>query len=66
MKTTPATKAIMFCAAEQTVRPHLATRDLAGEVLLSCGCGRVIKLPRETTEETLKVYITTHQAANQL
>lgn len=54
-----------FCANEQADTAHVLDIDGNGEVVLTCACGRFIKLPRTTTPESLKAYVEAHKAANE-
>lgn len=60
-----AKKVVMFCAAEQTDTDHTLEIDGNGEIVLTCDCGRFVKLPRDTTPDQLKAYIEAHKAANE-
>jgi hypothetical protein len=53
-----------FCANEQDDTDHTVDIDHNGEVVLSCGCGRFIKLPADTTPESLQAYVVAHREAN--
>ena len=57
-------KISIFCANEQVDTDHTLDIDGNGEVVLTCGCGRFVKLPKETTVDSLKAYIEAHKAAN--
>ena len=39
--------------------------DGAGEIVLTCECGRFVKLPANTDAAGLKVYAAKHKAANE-
>lgn len=55
----------MFCANEQTDTDHTLDIDGNGEVVLTCACGRFIKLPADTTPESLTAYVEAHKASNE-
>ena len=57
-------KVVVFCANEQADTEHTLDMDGNGEVVLTCACGRFIKLPADTTPESFKAYIAAHKEAN--
>lgn len=58
-------KVVMFCANEQAETDHTLDIDGNGEIVLTCGCGRFIKLPATTDAAGLKAYIDAHKTANE-
>ncbi len=59
------TKTILaFCANEQKHTNHALDIDGAGEIVLTCECGRFIKFPKGTTPEELKKLLEDHTVAN--
>lgn len=53
-----------FCANDQAETAHTLDIDGNGEVVLTCACGRFIKLPKGTTAEQLQQYAADHKAGN--
>lgn len=54
----------VFCANEQSQTDHTLSITGVGEILLTCVCGRFLKLPKGTTPEELKNAIASHEEAN--
>ena len=54
-----------FCANDQAETPHTVDVDGAGEIILTCACGRFVKLPAGTDAAGVKAYAETHKAANE-
>ncbi len=55
---------LVFCAHEQKETEHTLDIDGAGEIVLTCGCGRFLKFPKGTTAEDLKGLLEKHKASN--
>lgn len=55
----------MFCANEQAETEHTVEIDGNGEIVLTCECGRFIKLPEGTDAEGLKTFVQAHKEANE-
>lgn len=55
----------VFCANEQADTEHVLDVDGAGEIVLTCACGRFLKLPAGTDSAGLKAYIAAHKTANE-
>lgn len=53
-----------FCANEQAETEHTIDIDGSRDIVLTCPCGRFIKLPAGTDAAGLKAYAETHRAAN--
>ena len=58
-------KVTMFCANDQVETEHDLDVDGNGEVVLTCPCGRFIKMPANTTPETLTVAIEKQKESNE-
>lgn len=56
---------VLFCANEQAETPHVLDIDGMGEILLTCGCGRCIKLPADTDAAGIKAYAEAHKLGNE-
>ena len=55
-----------FCANCQKTTAHRATIDANQELVLTCDCGRFIKLPTEgMTAADVEAYLAAHEQANQ-
>jgi RNase P subunit RPR2 len=64
-QTQPKTKEA-FCAQCQDLTTHTATIDANGELVLTCGCGRFIKVPgHNLTAESLNDFLAAHHEANE-
>lgn len=55
----------LFCANDQAETDHALDIDGAGEIVLTCACGRFIKLPKGTDAAGIKAYATAHRASNE-
>lgn len=55
---------VVFCANEQIDTAHTVDVDGAGEIVLTCECGRFIKLPAGTDAKGLAAYVDAHGKAN--
>lgn len=55
----------LFCAAEQMDTDHAVDFDEMGEIILTCECGRFLKLPKGTKAKELKDFVEAHKAVNQ-
>lgn len=54
-----------FCANEQAETQQTVDIDGNGEVVLTCECGRFLKMPHGTTGAELRAYETKHVEANE-
>lgn len=55
---------LAFCANEQSETEHGLDVDGAGEVVLTCACGRFLKYPKGTDAAALKDLLAAHKEAN--
>lgn len=54
-----------FCANDQAETDHALDIDGNGEIVLTCPCGRFVKLPKGTDAAGIRSYAEAHRAANQ-
>jgi hypothetical protein len=55
-----------FCANCQAEKPHaVSVQNTNGEIILTCDCGRFIKLAPETSPEAAQEMLAEHKTANE-
>jgi hypothetical protein len=55
----------LFCANDQKETAHVLDVDGNGEVVLTCPCGRFIKLPAGADAAGIRPYADAHRASNE-
>jgi hypothetical protein len=56
---------IIFCANEQVETDHVLSASPTGEVVATCGCGRMLKFPAGIKKTELDELIKAHKEANE-
>lgn len=56
---------LVYCAYDQEYTKHTIDVDENGETVLTCDCGRFVKIPASVKPADMKEYLVSHAEANE-